>query len=73
MGFLGFRDGCGRMQPNWVEFEQEKMEGTMKLEGTSNEGGFKQMGLRKQQKGRMRNKALNVVWRGRGRRSDRRG
>ena len=90
MGFLGFRDGCCRMQPNWVEFEQEKIEGTMKLEGTSNdalwfghcltkkegtsnEGGFKQMGLRKQQKGRMRNKALNVVWRGRGRRSDRRG
>ena len=34
MGFLGFRDGCGGMQPNWVEFEQEKMEGTTKLEGT---------------------------------------
>ena len=28
MGFLGFRDGCGGMQPNRVDFEQEKMEGT---------------------------------------------
>ena len=28
MSFLGFRDGCGGMQPNRVEFEQEKMEGT---------------------------------------------
>ena len=34
MSFLGFRDGCGGMQPNQVKFEQEKMEGTMKLEGT---------------------------------------
>ena len=37
MSFLGFRDGCGGMQPNRVEFEQEKMEGTMKLEGTSDD------------------------------------
>ena len=37
MGFLGFRDGCGGMQPNKVEFEQEKMEGTTKLEGTSDD------------------------------------
>ena len=37
MSFLGFRDGCGGMQPNRVEFEQEKMEGTMKLEGISND------------------------------------
>ncbi|KAF3947050.1 hypothetical protein CMV_026763 [Castanea mollissima] len=61
MGFLGFRDRCGGMQPNRVEFEQEKMEGTaklegssddalwfghcsMKMEGTSSEGGFEQMG-----------------------------
>ena len=41
MGFLGFKDGCGGMQPNRVEFEQEKMKGTMKLEGTSNDAlGF---------------------------------
>ena len=37
MGFLGFSDGCGGMQPNRVEFEQEKMEGTTKLEGTSDD------------------------------------
>ena len=90
MGFLGFRDGCGGMQPNRVEFEQEKMEGTTKLEGTSDdalwfghcsmkmegtfdEGGFEQMGLCKQQKGRNRNRALTVAWRGRGRQFDRRG
>ena len=90
MGFLGFRDGCGGMQPNRVEFEQEKMEGTTKLEGTSDdalwfghcstkmegtsdEGGFEQMGSRKQQKGRNRNRALTVAWRGRGRQFDRRG
>ena len=90
MGFLGFRDGCGGMQPKRVEFEQEKMEGTTKLEGTSNDslwfghcstkiegtsnkGGFEQMGLRKQQKGRKRNRALTNMWRGRGQRSDWRG
>ena len=83
MGFLGFRDGCGGMQPNQVEFKQEKMEGTMKLEGTSDhalwfghystkmertfdEGGFEQIGLHKQQKGRKRNRALIVTWKGRG-------
>ena len=37
MGFLGFKDGCGGMQSNRIEFEQEKMEGTTKLEGTSND------------------------------------
>ena len=61
MGFSGFRDGCGGMQPNQVEFEQEKMKGMTKLkgtsddalwfghcstkmEGTSGESGFEQMG-----------------------------
>ena len=34
---MGFRDRCGGMQPNRVEFEQEKMEGTMKLEGISDD------------------------------------
>ena len=37
MGFLGFRDGCGGMQPNRVEFEKEKMEGMTKLGGTSDD------------------------------------
>ena len=37
MDFLGFKDGCGGMQSNRVEFEQEKMEGMTKLEGTSDE------------------------------------
>ena len=31
------KNGCGGMQSNRVEFEQEKMEGTTKLEGTSDE------------------------------------
>ena len=44
-----------------------------KMEGTSDEGGFEQMGLRKQQKGRKRNRALTVMWRGRVQQSDRRG
>ena len=46
MGFLGFRDGCGGMQPNQVEFEQEKMEGTTKLEGTSNDALWFVLGRR---------------------------
>jgi len=31
------KNGCGGMQSNRVEFEQEKMEGATKLEGTSDE------------------------------------
>ena len=31
------KNGCGGMQSNRVEFEQEKMEGMTKLEGTSDE------------------------------------
>ena len=46
MGFLGFKDGCGGMQPNRVEFEQEKMEGTTKLEGTSNDALWFVLGRR---------------------------
>ena len=42
------KNGCGGMQSNRVEFEQEKMEGMTKLEGTSDEAGFEQMGLSKQ-------------------------
>ena len=46
MGFLGFRDGCSGMQPNQVEFKQEKMEWTTKLEGTSDDALWFVLGWR---------------------------
>ena len=41
-----------------------------KMEGTSDEDGFKQDGFEQEKKGRKRNRVLIVAWKGRGRQSD---
>ena len=73
MGFLGFKDGCGGMQPNQVKHMGLRngfslFWALLDEDGRDFRRGWVEprMGLHKQQKGRKRNRALIVTWKGRG-------